>query len=157
MMFLPVTPDSDINPFGKGVCYRNTDTMQPPGKGIRTVSPFGEFTAGMQLGKDNLDGRDTLFRMDTDRDASAVIFNGDAAISIQCDLDIGAPTANRFIRCVVNDFRDDVQGIFCTGVHAWALTDRFKTFQHLDGFFTVIGVLLCHKKDRERVICWFIV
>jgi len=55
------------------------------------------------------------------------------------DQDALGETGNGFVRRVVDDFLDDVQGIFGPGVHARTLLHRFQALEDRDRRSVVIG------------------
>ena len=59
--------------------------MEPPGKAITFI---GKFTAGMQLGQNDLDTGNPLFRVEIHGHAAPIIQNLDAAIRKQGHFDI---------------------------------------------------------------------
>src|SRR5580765_2566143 len=93
----------------------------------------------MQAREDDFDGWYVFFRMQADRNAAAIILDTDAAIGIECDHDVLAVAAKRFVGSVVDDFLEDVQGVFGPGIHARTLFDRLQPFQDTDGGLAVIG------------------
>ena len=82
--------------------------MQTTGEGIRTARSLVEFAASVQTGEDDFDRRHFFFRVQSDRDTTAIVFDADAAILVQGDEDVLAMTAKRFVGGIVDDFLDDV-------------------------------------------------
>ena len=95
----------------------------------------------MQPGEDDLDDRHALVRVQTHRNAPAVISDLDAAVLEEADIDVARVTAQGLVGRVVDDFLDDVQRVFRAGVHARPLPDRLQTLQHPDGGFGVVGAV----------------
>ena len=90
--------------------------------------------------------------MRTNRNTASVIFNGHAAIFVNCNIDGGAITSERFVDRVIYNFVDKmVQGfdIRAAHIHARALADMFNAFQRLNGTYIIIDsiciFLLSHK------------
>src|SRR5690625_2039054 len=96
-----------------------------------------ELAAGMQAREHQFDHRRLLIRMHADRNAASVILNRYAAVLVDRDIDQRRVTGESLVRSVVNHFLDDVQRIFCAGIHAVTLLDRLKTLQYLYGSFIV--------------------
>ena len=70
---------------------------------------------------------------------TTIIFNTDAAISMHRDRNMFTKAAQSFIRSVIQNLLNDVQGIIGSGVHSRPLTDWFKAFEDLNRRFTVFG------------------
>ena len=105
--------------------------MQPSGDSICSLI---ELSAGMELSKDDLSGRNPLGRVIFCRNAPAVIDNGDMSFSVDGYNNVSAVAGECFIDRVVNNFKDEVvesslRGI--TDVHSRPLADRFETFEYL--------------------------
>ncbi len=90
--------------------------------------------------------------MRTNRNAASVIFNGHAAIFVNCNIDGSAITGQRLIDRVIYNFVDEMmQGfdIRAAHIHARALADMLNTFQCLNGTYIIIDsiciFLLSHK------------
>ncbi len=80
--------------------------------------------------------------MRIDRDAAAVVADGDRVILVQLDLDPGGMAGDGLVHRVVEDLGDEVvQRAFigAADIHAGAFADGFQPLQHLDGA-GVIGV-----------------
>ena len=71
--------------------------------------------------------------MQADRDAAAVVLDGDGTVRIHRHVDVLAVAAQRLVRGVVDHFLDDVQRILGAGVHARTLLDGLQSFQDADG------------------------
>ena len=91
-----------------------------------------ELTAGVQHGHDDFGGGDALFRMDIDRNSTAVVVHGDGFVGVDGDNDVGAVTGQRLVDRVVDDLEDHVVQagavIGVTDVHSRALADRIEAF-----------------------------
>ena len=69
-MFLAIAPDRQLEPGGERVDDRNADAVEA----ARDLVGIGvELTACMELGHDDLGGRDALFRVNIDRNAAPVV------------------------------------------------------------------------------------
>ena len=124
----------------QGVDHRDTDTVQTTGELVVLV---GELTAGVQLGEDQLDAANALFRVDVDRHTAAVIGHFQGIVGMQDHLHRTGVTGQGFVDAVVDDFLGQVVGPAGVGVHARALAHRVQAGEDFDGV-CVIGVLLGH-------------
>jgi hypothetical protein len=83
--------------------------MQTAGKGIgRVAGALVELAAGVEPGECQHDHRYFFIRVQTDRDAAAVVGDGDRAVEVQLDMQILGMTAECFVGGVVDDFLNDV-------------------------------------------------
>ena len=103
--------------------------MQAAGERIGAARALLEFTARMQTSENDFHRRHFFFRVQADRNAAAIILDADAAILVQRDDNVLAKAAERLIRCVIDDFLDDVERVLGPGVHARALLDGFESFE----------------------------
>ena len=81
--------------------HGNPYTMQTTGK---LVVIGAEFPAGMQLSQDNFNPTLTIFRMDIDGHAAAVIDYFQRAVLEQGDIDALGMTGQRLVDGIVDDF-----------------------------------------------------
>lgn len=95
-----------------------------------------EFAAGVQHGHDDLCGGATLFRVNVDRNAAAVVTDGDGTIGVDLDLNIGAVASERLVNGVIDHFEHHVVQaraiIRIADIHPRALADRIQALQYLD-------------------------
>ena len=91
--------------LGESVDATDADAVQAAGD---FVSIGIELTAGVQFGEHNLSGRHPFFGVHIDRDAAAVIDDGEGVIDMNGDTDFGAITRQRFVDGIVDDFVDEV-------------------------------------------------
>ena len=70
VVFLAVAPDRELQPARQRVDDGDADAVQAAGN---LVGVLVEFSAGMQLGHDDLGRRDAFALVDVDRDAAAVV------------------------------------------------------------------------------------
>ena len=73
--------------------------------------------------------------MRIDRNAAAIIRNGQAIARFKADFDPRRMARNGFVHCIVENFgREMVIGAFvrAANIHAGAPTNRLKTLQHLN-------------------------
>ena len=90
----------------------------------------------MQGGHDDFQGGAVLeLGVGVDRNAAAVVADGDLIVGIQLNLDDAGVPGHGFIHGIVENFcRQMMVGVFvgAADVHAGALANRFQAFQHLD-------------------------
>ena len=117
----------------KRVDHRRADAVQAARD---LVGVLVEFSAGMELGHDDLGRRDALFLVDVDRHAAAVVAHRDRAVAVQHHLDAVAIAGQRLVDRVVDDLVDHVvQAGAVVGVadiHARPLAHGVEAAQHLD-------------------------
>ncbi|OQA29645.1 MAG: hypothetical protein BWY59_00164 [Verrucomicrobia bacterium ADurb.Bin345] len=149
-VLLAVAPDLEVEMLGERVDHRHADAVQTAGD---LVGVLVEFSAGMQLGHDDLGRGDAFLLVDVDRDAAAVVAHGDRAVAVQHHVDPVAEPGERFVDGVVDHLIDHVVQaravIGVADVHAGALAHGVQALEHLDrvgvvGFVVGIagGVLL---------------
>ncbi len=95
-----------------------------------------EFTAGVKRGHNDFEGRDFLFGVFFDRDASAVVGHGDGFIFADFDNNVVAEAAHGLVDGVVDYFVDHVVEAALAGVadiHRGSASDRLESFEDLDG------------------------
>ncbi len=126
--------------------------MEPAGD---LVGVLVELAARVEYGHHHLDGRLPFGRVHLDRDAPAVVGDGDRVVFVDRDLDVVAVAGERLVDRVVDDLVDEVvepAHAHVADVHRGALADRFKPFEDLD----VRGPVVSTPRDavagrRERV------
>ncbi len=99
----------------------------------------------MELGHDDLGGRDALARMDVGRNAAAVIGDGHGAVGVERDGHLGRVARQRLVDGVVDHLVDHVvQARAVVGVadiHARPLAHGIEALEDLDRFRAIgIGV-----------------
>jgi hypothetical protein len=107
--------------------------VQPTGRTVRTAA---ELAAGVQLGEDDLEGRDLALSVLVDRDAASVVVHLDRPVAMERDLDAVAVPGRRFVDGVVDELPHEVQQPGTAGaadVHARTLADRVEALERLDG------------------------
>ena len=115
--------------------------MQAAGHSVALVV---ELTAGVQDGEHDLRGR-LPARMLIDRDAAAVVDDGDGPVDVNRDVDLVAEAGKRFVDRVVDDFVDQMVQPGRAGgpdVHRGTLPDGLEPFQDFDLVRAVVGDLL---------------
>ncbi len=155
IMFFIVAPDCQVESQRKRIDHRDTYTVKAAGNlvGIVIRRVF-EFPAGVELGHDHFGRRNTLFGMDTGRNAPAIIFHRNRAVWIERDRDPVAMACQCFIDRVVGNFENHmVQAGTVVGIadiHAGPFANRIKAFEDLDRIGTICGSIggilgfVCH-------------
>ena len=134
---LPVerlTPrDLDFEPLRQGVDHRDADAVQP------ARGPIGariELAAGMQRRHDDFERRFLRkFRMRIDRNAAAVVGDGEPAAGFIGHVDPGGMAGDRLVHGIVDDFGEEVMQRRLVGaadIHAGAAADRLQALEHFD-------------------------
>ena len=100
-----VAADFHVAPFGEEVDDRNADAVQPAGRLIRALI---ELAAELQLGHNAFEGRDAQIRVNPDRDAAAVVLDGNGAVGVNRNGNLRRESGERFVERVVDDFVDQV-------------------------------------------------
>ena len=97
----------------------------------------------MELGHDDLGGRNAFVPMDLRRDAASVVVHRHGAVSIERHIDLVAIAREGFVDGVVDNLIDHVVQaravIGVADIHARTLADGVEAFQHFDGLGAVIG------------------
>ncbi len=139
-MLLAVAPDRQLQPGRQRIHHRDADAVQPTGD---LVGVLVEFSAGMELGHDDLGGRNTFAFVDVGRNAATIVAHRHRAVRIELDQDFLGIARERLVDGVVDDLVDHVvQARAVVGVadiHARSLAHGIKALENLDGFGTVIG------------------
>lgn len=132
--------DFDFQTGGQGIGNGHAHTMQATGKTIGVAAfRLVELAARVQLAEHQFDRWTTFFRMNFDRNTTAVIGHFDPAIGGKPDADFPGKTGQRFVGCVVDDLLHDVGRAGGTGVHPGAFLDRFEVLENTDGGCGVIA------------------
>ena len=119
-------------PLGKGVDDARADTVQTAGD---LVASAAELAARVQHGVDDLKRRTARLRLNVDRNAAAVIHNGDGVALVDRHLNFRAVARERLVDGVIHNFVDEVMQAAHrrrADVHARALAHRLQSFEHLD-------------------------
>src|SRR6185437_5601763 len=105
------------------------------------VGVLVEFSAGVQLGHDDLGRRNAFAFVDAGRDAAAVIDHGAGAVRIERYRNFGGVAGEGFVDRIVHHLVDHVvQAGTVVGVadiHARSLAHGIEAFEDLDRFGTV--------------------
>ena len=125
--------DLDFEQVRQRVHHRHADAVQP----ARGLIDLGvEFAARMERAHDHFERRLLReFRMRIDRDAAAVVDDGEEAVGGEFDLDEGRVPRQRLVHAVVDHLREKVMQRLLVGaadIHAGPAADGLETFQNLD-------------------------
>ena len=136
---LAVALDLGLHPRAERVDGADADAVQTAGD---LVAAAAKLAAGVQLGHDHRHGGHAGLLLDIDRDAGAVVFDGDAVVLVDGDADAVAAPLHGLVDRVVDDLVDHVMQRLAVGaadVHAGTAAHGLQPFQHLD----LIGSVVC--------------
>ena len=140
--------DLDLHALGQRVGHRNADAVQAAGG---FVDLGIEFAAGVQRAHDHFERRLVLeFRMRIDRDAAAVVGDGDEAVGLHLDLDAVGMAGERLVHGIVDHLGEQVVQRLLVGaadIHAGAAAHRFEPLEHLNVLCGVAGLGGCRRAD----------
>ena len=110
-----------------------------------------ELPARVERGHDHLERRlARIFGVRVDRDAAAVVADGQAVAGLELDLDAAGVAGDRLVHAIVDDLGGEVVERAVVGaadVHAGAAADGLEPFEHLDrGGVVAVG----RRRQRER-------
>ncbi len=133
--------DFHFHAFGQRVGDRDADAVQAAG----SLVDFGiEFAAGVQRAHDHFQRRLALeFGVGVDRNAAAVVGDGDKAVRLHLDFDPGGVAGQRLVHRIVDHFGEQMMQRLLVGaadIHAGAAANGLQPLQHLD-MFGGIGAL----------------
>ena len=138
--FLPAR-DLDLHALRERVRYRNADAMQAA-RGL--VDLEVEFAAGVERAHDHFErGLVLEFRMRIDRNAAAVVGDGDEAVGRHLDLDPVGMAGQRLVHGIVDHLGEQVMQRFFVGaadIHARAAAHRLEPLQDLDVLGRIAGL-----------------
>ena len=139
-MLVAVAPDGELERARQRVDDGDADAMQAAGD---LVGVLVEFSAGMQLGHDDLGRGHALALVDVGRNAAAVVAHGAGAVGIERDDDFLGKAGERLVDGVVDDLVDHVMQagavVGVADIHARPLAHGVEPLEHLDRFRVVIG------------------
>jgi hypothetical protein len=144
-VFLAVAADGEAQPFRQGIDAGNAHAMESTRD---FVGVLVEFAAGMQDAHDDFGsgalGFVLVIHLDADRDATAVVADGDGVVGVDGDDDVVAVAGQGFVDGVVDNFEHHVVQASAIGgvadVHAGALAHGFQAFELLDRGFVISAV-----------------
>ena len=133
--------DLDLHALGESVGDRDADAMQT----ARSLVDLGvEFAAGVQRAHDHFERRFFReFRVRIDRNAAAVVVDGDKAVGRHLDFDPVGVAGERLVHGVVDHLGEQVMQRLLVGaadIHAGAAAHRLEPLQHFDMLGGVAGV-----------------
>ncbi len=133
--------DLDLHPLGQRVRHRDADAVQA----ARGLVDLGiEFAARVQRAHDHFErGLVLEFRVRIDRDAAAVVGDGDEAVGLHLDLDPVGMAGERLVHGIVDHLGEEVMQRLLVGaadIHAGAAAHRLETLQDLDVARGVAGL-----------------
>ena len=131
--------DLDLEPLGDGVHALGADAVGAAGE---LVSALAILAARVEGGEDHLDAGDAVDGVDVDRDAAAVVADGDGAVDVDGDLDAVAVAGEVFVDGVVEDLGHAVvEGAFigAADIHAGLFADGLEALEFAQLGGVVIG------------------
>ena len=130
---LPVARDLDHRLGRQGVDDADADAVQAAGGRIGLAL---ELPARVERGHDHFERRLAgIFGVGVDRDAAAVVGDGQAVAGVERDLDAAGVAGDRLVHRIVDDLGGEVvegAGVGPADVHAGAPADRLEPLEHLD-------------------------
>ena len=151
-VYLAVALDLDLEVLRERVYDRDADAVQTARDAIRA---FVEL-ASVELRQHDLGRRDAFRRMDVDRYAAAVIFDCDAVLDVNRDVDAITMPNESLVDRVVDDLEYEVVQPALTGVtdvHPGPLLHGLETLQHLD-VVGAVGRAIGHDVVRHGPRKW---
>ena len=134
---MAVTIDRGDQLFRQGVDDRRTDAVETAGMNIAAVLA-AELAAGVERGQQQFEAGLFVFRVHGDRDAAAIIADGDRiAAFVQRDVDVVGMAVEVFVDGVIDDFPNEMMQALLFGVadiHGRPFADRFEAFENLNLF-----------------------
>jgi hypothetical protein len=124
MVLLAAAPDAQVEPVRERVDHRDADAVQTARD---LVGVLVEFPAGMELGHDDLGGRDALLGVQFGRDAAAVVGHADRAVGVSVTRDRVAMAGQRLVDGVVDDLVDHVVQAEPSSVSPIYMPGRLRT------------------------------
>ena len=119
------------------------------------VAPaLAELAAGVEDGQDDLGRGALLLGMLVDRNAAAVVDDGDRFVGVDRDLDVVAVAGERLVDGVVDDLVDEVMEAARArraDVHARALAHRIEAAEDRDLTGRVVAVLWRYRSSARRL------
>ena len=125
---LAVAPDLEIEPLRQRVHDRDADAVQAAGHLVAVVV---ELAAGVQHGQHDF-GRRLAAGVPVDRNAAAVVDDGDRVVDVDRDVDLVAEPGQRLVDRVVDDLVDEMMQTGRAGrpdVHGRPLADGLEALR----------------------------
>ncbi|GJE72869.1 hypothetical protein CHKEEEPN_4430 [Methylorubrum podarium] len=141
-VFLAAAPDPQLQAHRQRVDDRDADAVQATRD---LVGVLVELTAGMELGHDDLGGRDPLLLVDVGGNAAAVVGDRAGAVGVQRHRHEVGVAGKRLVDGVVHHLVDHVVQagavVGIADIHAGPLAHGIQALQHADRFRAVaVGV-----------------
>ena len=143
-IFFTLVVDSNLQPLGKCIYNRCTNTVKTTGN---LISSTAELTTCVKNGKYNLNCRNTSLMIDANRDTTAIICNGNGIIRIDIYMNLRTKTSQCFIDCIIHDLIYEMMKSTAGGtsdIHSRPLTYGFQSLQDLDLICAVFCILCAH-------------
>ena len=129
-MHLAVALHLHLDSGGQGVGDRHADPVQTARECVGGIAfLLVEFAPCVQPGVGQYHDRHAFFRVQTDRNAAAVVCHRDRTVAMHGHRDLLGLTGQGFVSRVVDHFLNDVGRRIGAGVHARPFADRFESFQ----------------------------
>ena len=144
LVLLAITTHVHLDARGQRVHNRHAHAMQATG---HLVSLATELAAGMQHGQDDLYRGNLLLGVLIDRDAAAIVGDGDGVVGVNGHLDMAAVTGQSLVDRVVHNLVNQVMETARArgaDIHARTFANRFKAFEDLNVRAVVMIRFCCH-------------
>ena len=132
-----------FQPFRERIDGLDADAVQAAGHLVARIA--AEFSARIDLGKDDLDRGNALLGVDLGGDPAPVVLDGAGAVRVDRDVHAVAVARERLVNGIVDDFAHKVmKPLFVrrTDIHAGALADMLDPVEHLNLFRAVCALYL---------------
>ena len=140
-------------PFRQRVDNARAHAVQTAGDLIASAA---ELAARVQHGVDDLERGTSCLRLNVDRNAAAVIHNGDGVALVDRHLNFCAVACERLVDGVIHNFVDEVMQAAHrrrADVHARALAHRLQPLEHLNlRGVIVVGLIHC-RGSQDLIFC----
>src|SRR3974390_1283245 len=143
-LFIALLPNSaitlnfELEPVRKRVYHGNADAVQ---SARYLVGLAVKLTSGVQNGHDDFRRRTLLGGVHVDRNAAAVVDDGNGVVGMNRDVDLVGKARHRFVNGIVDNFPYEVVQTHFAGradVHGRTQAHSFETAKHLNGFGVVL-------------------
>ena len=142
---LALAPDLGDQPLGESVHDRDAHPVEAAGD---LVPLAAELSAGVKLGQDDRERRQSLVFHDAHRDAGAPVADGDGVVRMEANLDALVSPRERLVDGVVDHLVDEMVEPARTrraDVHPRSQANRLEALENGDVLGVVTG--FCHKKS----------
>ena len=141
LVLVAVPPDGEVQPLGQRVDDGHADPVQAARHLV--AAAVAELAAGVEHGEHHLGGGLLLLGHRVDRDAAAVVRDGDGVVRMDDDLDLVGLAGQGLVDGVVDDLVDQVMEAAGAGradVHARPLANGLEALQDRDVLGAVAAV-----------------